>query len=280
MSKRSGWNLPKSLMYLLLALVVVVSLFPFYVSLVHSLEPAAYVETSGAPAIWPEQFWFQNFALAWEKGQFTRAMWNTVLVAVATTALKMLGASMAGYAFAKRQFRGKNLAFGVLMATIMIPGEVTMVPFYLMMRNFGWVNTYLPLIVPAVGDVFAIFLFKQFMETIPNTLIDAARIDGCTEWQTFWRIVLPTAKPALATMAIFGFQAAYNDFMGPLIYLNDEKLYTIQLQLRMFDRFYSSNYDQILGSAANLLATLPAIIVFVTFQRYFIEGIALSGLKN
>lgn len=276
MSKR----LPRLVIYLLLALAVLVSLFPFYVSLVHALEPANYVETSGAPALWPEQFWFHNFVLAWVKGRFSRAMVNTLFIAISSSALKILGASMAGYAFAKRQFRGKAVLFALLMATIMIPGEVTMVPFYLMMRKFGWVNTYLPLIVPAVGDVFAVFLFKQFMETVPDALLDAARIDGCTEWQTFRKIVLPTAKPALATMAIFGFQAAYNDFMGPLIYLNSEKLFTIQLQLRTFDRFYNSNYDQILGSAANLIAVLPMVAVFILFQRYFVEGITLSGLKN
>jgi len=277
---RTRANGGKVLVYILLIIGVIISLFPFYVSLVHALQPDYYIESSGAPDLWPLEFRFENFAIAWEKGNFSRAMLNTVFIAAATTAVKTLGSCMAGYAFAKRDFKGKNVIFAILMLTIMIPDEVTMVPTYMLMLKLGWVNTYLPLIVPAVGDVFSIFLFKQFMESVPNSLIDAARIDGCNEWQLFWKIVLPTAKPAIATMAILGFQASYNDFMGPLIYLNDERLFTVQLQLKAFDRFYNSHFDQVLGSAANLIACVPVIVVFVVFQKYFVESVSLSGMKG
>lgn len=269
----------RNIVYFLLIMFTVVSIFPFYYSIVTSLQPLDW-EAGIKPDFIPDAFRLRNYVDAWAKGKFGRALFNSVFIAICRTFLHLIAAAMCGYAFAKREFPGKNILFSLFLFTIMIPPTVNIVPSYLIMKYFGWINTYLPLIIPGIGSVFGIFLVRQFMETLPDSLIEAARIDGYSEFGIFFRIVLPLSKPALATLAIFTFQGSYNDFMGPLIYLNKEELYTVQLALKAFGRFYNdASLDLILNNAANILISLPLIIFFIIFSRQFIEGIAVSGLK-
>ena len=271
---------PEWLLYLPLLIVALINLTPFYFTLVGALQPATHALGSGPPPIWPESFNWQNFAIAWERGHFGLAMTNTLFLATLSALARILGGAMAGYAFAKTSFPGEKWIFAVLLLSIMIPTELTLVPSYLVMKQLGWINTFLPFIVPGLGDVFTIFFFRQFMQTLPTTMLEAARIDGASEPRIFFQLVIPNALPALASLFILNFQSVYNDFQGPLIYLNDERLYTVQLQLKQFERLYGTNYDNILGSAANLLTCLPVIVVFIIFQRQLIQGISTTGIKG
>ena len=186
---------------------------------------------------------------------------------------------MAAYAFSRLRWPGRDGVFILLLATMMLPAFVTMVPTFLIFRQLGWYNTLLPLWVPAfVGTPFYIFLLRQFMLGIPRELEEAARIDGCTWVGIYWRIVMPLMKPALATVAIFTFLATWNEFMGPLIYLSDERLFPLSLGLFKFRSQFGTEFGMLM--AASSLVTLPVIAVFFLAQRYFIEGATLTGLKG
>ena len=191
----------------------------------------------------------------------------------------LLSCTVIAYAFARLRAPGRDFLFVVMLATMMLPYPVTMVPLYVLFNRLGWINTFLPLVVPAyLGSPFYIFLMRQFFLTIPRDFEDAARIDGANTLQIIWRIMLPMAMPALATVAIFTFQATWNDFLAPLIYLQRPELYTVTLGLQFFRSTYTTNWAYLM--AASLVTTLPVIVVFFVAQRYFIEGITLTGVKG
>ena len=263
-----------------LIIFVLLSLLPFYLSIVTSLQPMDWQEGL-IPDLWPDSFNISNYWTAWEKGNFGRALFNSLLIGFSVAFLHLFAAAMCGYAFAKKSFPGKNVIFTVLFLTVMIPPRITIVPSFLMMNYFGWLNSFLPLIIPRIGDALGIFLLKQFMETIPDSLIEAARIEGCSELGIFLKIILPIAKPALATLAILTFQTSYNDFFWPYIYINEARLNTVQLALKAFDQFYNiGSRDLVINNAANILISLPLIIFFVIFSKQFVGNISLSGLKG
>jgi multiple sugar transport system permease protein len=197
---------------------------------------------------------------------------------VIITLLQLATSSFAAYAFAKLQFKGRDVLFLAYIASIAIPWQVYMVPQFIMMRRLDLVDTHLALILLQAFSAFGVFLLRQFFISIPNDLSDAARIDGMSEYGIYFRIMLPLSKPALATLTIFTFVGVWNDFMGPLIYLNSESKKTIQLGLRMFIQQYSADYALIM--AASLVSLVPVIILFLSFQRFFVEGIATSGIKG
>jgi multiple sugar transport system permease protein len=215
---------------------------------------------------------------------------NTVIITVLSVIGQVLSSSLVAYAFARLRWRGRDVLFSVVLATMMLPSVVTMIPQFVLFANlpaFGfmgskvWVNTFLPLIVPAfTGSAFYIFLLRQFMRGIPQDLTDAARIDGAGELRIWWSIILPMTKPALAVVAIFTFQGAWQDFMGPLLYLQSEKWYTLQLGLRQFEAAAGGSPAWNWLMAASLMVMLPVLIVFIAFQRYFIEGFNFSGLAG
>jgi len=206
-------------------------------------------------------------------------MGNTAYVTVLGVIGNLLSSSMAAYAFARLEWKGKELLFGALLGTIMLPSQVTMIPVYMIFNKLGWINTLKPLWVPAFfGNAFYVFLLRQFFMTIPVELEEAAKMDGCSFFRVFWQILLPVVKPALATIAIFSFIAHWNNFMGPLIYVNDVDIMTISIGLRLFQETYTGEWS--LMMAASTLATLPIIIVFFTFQKQFIEGIVMTGMKG
>ncbi len=212
---------------------------------------------------------------------FTTFYWNSLVIAVLVVVGNVLSCSLAAYAFARLEFPGRKLLFAVMLATLMLPYHVTLIPQYVLFLNLGWVDTILPLVVPKflAADAFFIFLMVQFFRGLPRELDEAAMMDGCGPWRIYWKIVLPLSLPVLATAGIFSFLWTWNDFFGPLIYLNDIANYTVPLALRSFiDATGTSAWGQLF--AMSVLAILPIFLVFLFFQRLIISGVALSGLKR
>ncbi|MGL4648878.1 MAG: carbohydrate ABC transporter permease, partial [Caldilineaceae bacterium] len=210
---------------------------------------------------------------------FGRYVLNTALITVLTIVGTLLSSTVIAYAFARLRAPGRDTLFVLLLATMMLPYPVTMVPLYMLFNWLGWINTIGPLVVPAwLGTAFYIFLLRQFFLTIPRDFEDAARMDGAGLPQILARIMVPLALPAMATVAIFAFQAAWNDFLAPLIYLQRPELYTVTLGLQFFRSTYTTDWAYLM--AASLVTVLPVILVFFVAQRYFIEGLSLQGLKG
>ena len=206
-------------------------------------------------------------------------VFNSVYLAVLTILGQVLSCSLAAYAFARLQWPGRDLIFGLLLATMMLPGQVTMIPVFMIFRALGWYNTLEALWVPSFfGSAFFIFMLRQFMRAIPGDLEDAAKIDGCGFFGIYWRIILPLTRPALAAVCIFTFMNTWNDFMGPLIYINDQRLYPLALGLFDFRSEHGSEFGMLM--AASTLMTLPVIAIFFAAQRYFIQGVTLTGMKG
>lgn len=222
-----------------------------------------------------------NFSKALTTIPFGRFFLNTLLIVACTVLGSTLSAALCAYGFARLRFRLRDPLFIVLLATMMIPGQVTMIPVYILFKELHWINTYLPLIVPAWfgGGAFSIFLLRQFFQSIPYEMEEAARIDGCGPLTTWWRVVLPLSFPALATVGIFTFMGAWNDFMGPLIYLNDTDKFTLALGLNLFKGQYGTDTPHLM-MAATLVVLLPVLVLFFVAQKQFIQGIVVSGVKG
>ena len=263
---------------ILITLVSVSFLLPFLWMVTTSLKG----DTSlfEIPPKWiPDEFVWSNYPKALTSIPFLRYTLNTIFVTVVSTTGTVLSSAIVGYSFARLRWWGKKFCFTLLLSTMMIPSHVTMIPLYMTYTKLGWINTYLPLIVqPFFGSAFSIFLLKQFFQGIPHELSESARIDGCGELGIFARIVLPLCKPALASVAIFGFVFAWNDFMNPLIYINDVDLYTLSVGLRAFQQKYLTQWNYLM--AASIVSMIPTLILFFCFQKYFIEGISMSGIKG
>jgi len=230
--------------------------------------------------IFPNPIMWSNIPYALRSQPFAMFFRNTIFLVVVNCAGVVITSSMAGYAFSRLQWRGKKILFYCLLSTMMIPGFITLIPTFLIWSNLGLVNTYMPLILPSWlgGNAFTVFLSRQFFYTIPNDLDEAALIDGANQWKIFWAILMPLLKPVLAVMAIFTFMWTWNDLLNPLIYLRDRNLHTLSLALANFRGPYSGRWDFLM--AASAIVTLPMILVFFLFQRYFIEGVTLTGIKG
>ncbi len=221
---------------------------------------------------------WQNYSEALVYVPFGRYTLNTLAITLGTILGHLFSCTLVAYGFARLRAPGREALFVLLLATIMLPYPVTMVPLYVLFKTLGWTNTFLPLVVPAfTGNPFFIFLLRQFFLTVPPDFEDAAFMDGARTWQIIWYIMLPLAKPALATVAIFSFQGSWNDFLGPLIYLHNQSLYTVTLGLNFFRSTYTVNWAYLM--AASLTTMLPVVIVFFLAQRLFIRGISLGGLR-
>lgn len=204
---------------------------------------------------------------------------NTLFLCVITVVGAVFSSAVVAYGFARLEFRGKTALFLLMISTMALPGQVTMVPVFALFRWLGWYGTYLPLTVPSFfGTPFYIFLLTQFFKTLPEELAEAARIDGASEWRIFWGVLLPLSKPALTTCALFQFLATWNDFFGPLLYINDESRYTLAYGLQQFLGIHGSEWSHLM--AASTLFTLPIVILFFCAQKVFIQGIATTGGKN
>lgn len=268
------------LTYVVLSATAALFVIPFLWLVITSLKPLHQVFTD--PPRWiPDPVMWQNYveALTSPAFPFLRLLRNTLFYSVLSTIGVVISCSIVAYAFARMEFWGRDLLFSITLSTMMLPGIVTLIPTYVLFRTFGWVGTYAPLIVPYFfGSAFNIFLLRQFLMTIPWELTDAARVDGANEFVILWKILLPLIRPALMVVAVFHFMWTWNDFMGPLIYLDDAAEYPLVLGLYAFQTRFGVKWN--LMMAASLSVTFPLIALFFAAQRQFIEGITLTGLKG
>lgn len=274
--QRSGWR--RWLVFALLWGVAILFLIPLLWMVSSSLKPT--YQIFEVPPRWiPNPPRWENYTEALTTLPFARYLRNTAVITLLTIVGHLLSCTVIAYAFARLRAPGRDALFVVMLATMMLPYPVTMTPLYVIFNRLGWINTILPLTVPAfLGSAFYVFLMRQFFLTIPRDFEDAARIDGANTLQIIGRIMAPMAMPALATVTIFTFQATWNDFLPPLIYLQRPELYTVTLGLQFFRSTYTTNWAYLM--AASLATTLPVIVVFFAAQRYFIEGITLTGVKG
>ena len=269
--------LKQSLLYVILVGGLVLTLVPFLWMLSTSLKRSEGI--SAVPPQWiPQPVTLEHYRRLFAEVAFLRHFGNSLVVALGATLLSLLVNALAGYAFAKYRFPGRERLFALLLLTMMVPGQVTMMPVFMLLKELGLLNAYSGLILPASASVFAIFLIKQFMETLPDELLEAARIDGCSEWAIFWRIVLPLSKPVLATVGLFTFMGAWNEFLWALIVMLDEAKYTLPVALANLNGQHNTDWGLLM--AGSVVVILPVVIVFLLLQRFYVRGITLSGLKG
>mgnify|MGYP003938641617 CR=1 FL=1 len=267
----------RSLTYVLLIALAMLMLLPFIWMASASLKLDK--DVFRFPIEWiPRDPQWSNYTTIWTRIPFLTFILNTLKLTTIITFLQVATSSFAAYAFAKLEFKGRDFLFLAYLGSIAIPWQVYMIPQFILMRELGLVDTHLSLILLQAFTAFGVFLLRQFFISIPNEILDAARIDGLSEYGIYFRIMLPLSKPALATLTIFSAVFVWNDFMGPLIYLHSESLKTIQLGLRMFIQQYSTDYALIM--AASLISLIPVMALFFAFQRFFVEGIGTTGIKG
>jgi len=259
-----------------------VMLYPILWMLVGSLRPEQEIFGGGGSLI-PSQVTIEAYTSGWFglEVSFGRLFLNSLLIAVLASIGNVAAASVTAFAFARLEFFGRRLWFALMLGTLMLPYQVTLIPQYALFLGLGWVNTWIPLILPKylAVDAFFIFLMVQFFRQLPRELDEAAQMDGCSAWRIYWKIILPLSGPVLATAAIFSFIWTWEDFFGPLIYISDMQLYTVQLGLSSFvDASGSSNWNQLF--AMSILSLVPIFLIFLLFQRLLIEGIATTGMKR
>lgn len=266
------------LFYTLLIFFAILFMFPLFWMISTSLKSSG--EVFSIPPQWiPESLEWGNYVEAVNSFPFIRYAANSVFITVLSIFGGVFSSAYVAYGFAKLEWPGKNMWFTLMLATMMVPSQITMIPLFIFYSRLGWINTYYPFILPSfLGSPFFIFLFRQFYLALPNELNEAARIDGASEFQIWRKIYLPLSKPAMATTAIFLFMFTWNDFMGPLIYLHDPKLFTLQLGLRGFQQQYGTRWHVMM--AASLLVAIPSIALFLSFQKYFVRGSSVSGVKG
>ena len=265
-------------LYLLVAGGGACMIVPFLWMLSTSLKTTAQ-SMAFPPEWWPRPFVWENYTQIRQYMPFFQFLYNSVKIVFLVVFGQLFTCSLAGYAFAKLRFPGRKFLFLVLLSTMMIPSQVTLIPVFVIMKYLGWINTHYALIVPAFfGSVFGTFLLRQFFLGLPNDLEDAARIDCCSPFGTYWRIMLPLAKPPLATLAIFTFMATWNDFMRPLIYLSDMDKMTLPVGLALLSNHQDIRIPLIMAGA--VLSVLPILVLYALGQKYFVRGIALTGMKG
>ncbi|SEG91947.1 multiple sugar transport system permease protein [Nonomuraea solani] len=266
--------------HVLLCLAGAVMLYPLGWLISSSLKPDELIFTD--LSLWPAAWDLSNYARGWTalEHPFTVYLVNSLVIVVLSIVGNLISCSLAAYGFARLKFTGRKLFFALMLGTMMLPGHVLLVPQYIVFAKLGWLNTYYPLLVPnfLATNAFYIFLMVQFMRALPKELDDAARIDGCGPFRTFWKVIMPLCMPAFATTAIFTFISVWNEFFGPLIYLTDSELYTVPLALRQFiDSEGQSQWGQMF--AMSFLSLAPVIGFFIAGQKYLVKGIATTGLK-
>ena len=271
--------LSKGAMYVLLSAVALTFLFPILWAISSSLKSLGDVYQF-PPTLWADEWLWSNYPDALKKLPFLNFMVNTVVICLSATTGQVLSCSLVGFAFARLQWRGQSFWFVVLLATMMLPGQVLLIPRYILFDALGWINTYKPLIVPYwFGEsAFFIFLFRQFFKAIPKSLEEAAVLDGATTWQIYWHIFLPNAKPVIATVAVMSLIQHWKDFMNPLIYINDMDKFPISVGLDLYNSLEGSWINLLM--AASLTALAPLVVLFFLAQRYFVQGLLLSGTKG
>ncbi len=261
--------------FLLLGCFLVV--LPLAYALVSSLKPNAQIFT--IPIQWiPSRIDLSNYVKPFQYYPFFRYFFNSMLVSLTVTGGNLFLCSLAAYSIAKLRFRGSKLIFLLMLGTLMLPLQTTFLPLYLIVRTFRWLNSYRALILPCIVDAFSVFLFRQYIQTIPDDFLDATRIDGCNEFGTYTKVVLPLSMPALATAGIFTFLNSWQSYLWPLVTINREELKTLPLGLVSFQQDYFAEYGQLF--AMSILSIVPTLLVFLLLQRKLVAGMLLSGLRS
>jgi len=264
--------------HMVLILVTVFTVAPFFWMIATSLKTSENVMKM--PPQWiPDPFTMENYINAFEKQPLVASMVNSLLIAMANVFGTLLFAAMAGFSFAKIPFRGKNFLFAALLATLMIPSQVALIPMYVFYSKIGWVDTYYPLILPGVLlNAYGVFMMRQFITGIPDSYIEAATIDGASYFKIFVIIILPLCKSILITLGLFNFINSWNNFLLPLVMLNTPKKFTVPLLLAMYKTLYNVDWGMLM--AASTVSVLPTVVLFLAAQKFFVEGISLAGVKG
>ena len=286
MTKRVDWRRRKKRRYwieqivnhIVLASLGVVFFLPLFWMISTSLKPPRQIFVF--PPVWiPHPLMWSTYLEALNFVPFLLYLKNTLTICISTVIGVLLSCSLVAYGFSRVQWPERNIVFIILLATMMIPYQVTIIPMYIVFNKLGWINTFKPLIVPFFfGTPFYIFLLRQFFMTIPMELSDAAKIDGCSEFRIYCQIILPLAIPALAVVALFQFIGVWNDFLGPLIYLRDQSKFTLSLGLQQFQSGYHTEWAMLMAAAT--MVTMPIIVLFFFTQKTFLQGISLTGIKG
>jgi len=281
--KRQGELLGRVLLYLLAIITALLFSIPFFWTVISSLKSAAEIRVF-PPTFFPNDIRWQNYHDVFRLAPFGLFIWNTVYVTALAMIGQILSAAAVAYGFSRFRFPGREPLFFLVLSTMMLPWQVTIVPTFLLFRYMGWINTFWPLIIPSYfgGGAFYIFLLRQFFMTIPRDLDEAAKLDGASSVRIFWNLILPLSGPALATVAIFSFLQHWNEFIGPLIFLNSSEKFTVSIGLRYFTAtpFESDEPREAILMAASLIVALPSLILFFAAQKYFVQGIVTTGLKG
>lgn len=271
-------SIKKVLAYLVMVLGALVMIVPFLWMISTALKEPGQVfqmppQWIPKPAVWA------NFSRAWNSLPFGIFTSNSFKIAILSCVGTLLSCSWAAFAFSRLRFPGKDVLFAIILATMMIPGQITMIPVFVVMKYLGWYDTHLPLWVPHFfGTAFGTFLLRQFFITLPKELDDAAKIDGCNPFQIYWKIFLPLSKPALATLGVLTFLGSWNNLLGPVIYLKTIEKFTLMIGLSFFQGQYVTDYSLLM--AGSLISLLPIILLYMVAQKYFVQGIALTGIKG
>ncbi len=270
-------KLQKILFYGLLFLMTIIYIGPFLFSLSISFNAEQDVFSWPIKLI-PEKWTLGNYQRVWQDLPFGQWLFNSILITLIQTLTNVFFASLAGFAFARLEFPGKNIIFSALLGSLMIPGIILLVPKFIILNEFRLINTYAGLAFPQLVTVVNIFLMKQFFETIPKDLEEAALIDGCSYFRIFWQIFLPVSKPALAAVAIYTFQGSWNEFMWPVIVTTTREMFTLPVGMAFLKNEFSVQWPLLM--AGTILISLPTLTIFMIFQRYFVQGVASAGLKE
>lgn len=276
-NKKQNGNFKTFSLFIFLCLLTIVFLFPFYWMFVTAIKPVSEVFLY-PPKMLPSTYYFENFLTSFKENNFALFFKNSTIVTVIATTITVFINLLAGYAFAKYTFKGKELLFLIVLSTLMIPTQVTMIPNYLIVSRLNMLNSYAGLILPMCAEAFGLFLSRQFISEIPSELIEAARIDGSSEFGIFRKVILPNTKSLVSVLIIFTVMWRWNDFQWPLIILSDSKMYTVQIGLSMLNGTQFIDWNMLMSAA--LIVTLPIIIVFLIFQKQFVQGIASTGIKG
>jgi multiple sugar transport system permease protein len=260
----------------LLILAAALAVFPLLWMVAVSLMPTGAASTL-PPPLWPKEPTLVHYRALLAEGGIGRAFFNSLGLAIAATLLSTTFNTLAGYAFAKLHFAGRDKIFALLIAALVIPGQVAMLPLFLMLKGMGLVNTWAGVLVPCLAGIFGIFLVRQYARGIPDELIEAARMDGAGEFRTFFSVVLPILKPVLVTLAVFAFLGSWNDFMWPLIVLTDGDLYTLPVALASLSREHVQDSELMMAGA--VITVMPVLILFLALQRYYMQGLLMGSVK-
>lgn len=267
----------KTILNLLLILIAIITLAPFLWMVSASFMFDGHASTY-PPRFLPDVFTLAQYKKLFTKLNITKNMLNSFILSISVTGISLFFNSMAAYAFSKFRFRGKEKLFAILLSSMIIPSQVTMLPLFLMLKEMGVINTYFAIIIPGLANIFGIFLIRQYAQAIPDSLFEAAKIDGATDYQIYIKIFIPIIKPILVTLALFTFMGTWNDFLWPLITLTDESMYT--LPVAMSNLMSEHSKDPELMMAGSVLTILPIIIVFLTMQKQYIKGIMMGSVKE